>query len=252
MHAHAQVSSIPRWAHVASHYSAKQYVCTFGTMFLPQNSGRDVGAMVEKLPTGIGVLDRMLEGGIPEGSVIALTASPTSQSELILFELTAARRTLYITTRRSQEAIHDAFERTNTHVGQPNIQSVPGDAPLDHVKDLIRTLPDGSNLIIDPIDPLEQLGTARYTAFLNSLQTQMINTGSLAFLHCIEGRAIPAERDITEYVADVIFGLDTTVSGDSVDNRLAVPKFRGGRAMDEPIKLELRDTVSIDTSRDIA
>ncbi len=204
------------------------------------------------LPTGIGVLDRMLDGGIPEGSIVALTASPASQSELILYEMTNARRTLYVTTRRSPEAIRDAFERTNTEVGQPNIQGVPGDAPLDHVRDMVRTLPEGSNLIIDPIDTLEELGSNRYTAFLNGLQTQMINTGSIAFLHCIEGRAIPKQRDITEYVADVIFGLETRISGDSLENRLAVPKFRGGRAMDEPIKLELRDSVSIDTSRDIA
>ncbi len=208
--------------------------------------------MVEMLPTGIGVLDRMLDGGIPAGSIVALTASPASQSELILFELTDARRTLYVTTRRSPEAIRDAFERTNAQVGQPNIQGVPGDAPMDHVKDMVRTLPEGSNLIVDPIDTLEQLGSRRYTAFLNGLQTQMINTGSIAFLHCIEGRAIPEPRDITEYVADVIFGLDTTISGDSLENRLAVPKFRGGRALDEPIKLELRDSVAIDTSRDIA
>lgn len=204
------------------------------------------------MPTGIGVLDRMLDGGIPAGSVIALTASPASQSELILYELTATRRTLYITTQRSPEAIRDAFERTNTEVGRPNIQGVPGDAPLDHVKDMVRTLPEGSNLIIDPVDTLERLGTSRFTTFLNGLQTHMINTGSLAFLHCIEGHNISDQRDITEYVSDVIFGLETTVSGDSVENRLAVPKFRGGRAMDEPIKLELRDTVAIDTSRDIA
>ena len=208
--------------------------------------------MREILPTGIGVLDRMLDGGLPEGSMIAFSASPTSQSELILYELTDARPTLYITTRRSPEAIYDAFERTDTNVGQPNIQGIPGDAPLDHIKDMIRTLPEGSNLIIDPIDPIEQVGPQRYTAFLNGLQTQMINTGSIAFLHCIEGRSIPKERDITEYVADVIFALETTVTGDRVENRLAVPKFRGGRAMDEPIKLELRDSVSIDTSRDIA
>lgn len=208
--------------------------------------------MVRKLPTGIDVLDRMLDGGLPAGSVIAFTASPASQSELILYELTSSRRTLYLTTRRSPESIHDAFERTNARVGRPNIEDVPRDSPLDHVKDMVRMLPEQSNLIIDPVDPLEGVGSTRYTNFLNSLQTQMINTDSLAFLHCIEGRAVPDERDITEYVADVVFGLDTSVRGDAVENRLTVPKFRGGRAMDEPIKLELRDTVAIDTSRDIA
>lgn len=223
----------------------------FGRTFKRRTDAITV-AMAPKHPTGIDVLDRMLDGGLPAGSVIAFTASPASQSELILYELTAARRTLYVTTQRSPESIHDAISRTRSRVGQPNIQGVPGDTPLDHVKDLVRMLPENSNLIIDPVDTLERIDDSRYINFLNSLQTHMINTGSLAFLHCLEGRRVPAARDVTEYVADVVFGLETTVKSDSVENRLTVPKFRGGRAMDEPIKLELRDTVAIDTSRDIA
>ena len=53
-------------------------------------------------------------------------------------------------------------------------------------------------------------------------------------------------------MADVVFQLETTVEGDRIENRLAVPKFRGGRAMSDVIKLELSDEVDIDTSRDIA
>lgn len=208
--------------------------------------------MAQKLPTGIDVLDRMLEGGIPAGSVVALIASPASQSELILYELTAARRTLYISTIRSADAVRDSFDRTHTRIGQPNIQPLPGDAPLDHAHRQIRTLPDDSNLIIDPVNPLERASGSRYRHFMNGLQTHMINTNSVAFLHAIEGRNVPELRDTTEYMADVVFDLETSVRGDSVVNRLTVPKFRGGRAMDEPIKLELRERVSIDTSRDIA
>lgn len=208
--------------------------------------------MAGKLPTGIDVLDRMLEGGIPAGSIVALTASPASQAELILYELTSARRTLYLTTVRSADAVRDAFERTHTRVGQPNIEPLPGDAPLDHAHRQIRTLPDDSNLIVDPVDPLERATATRYRHFLNGLQTHMVNTESVAFLHAIEGRRVPELRDTTEYMADVVFDLETKVRGDDIVNRLTVPKFRGGRAMDEPIKLELRERVSIDTSRDIA
>ena len=208
--------------------------------------------MARKLPTGIDVLDRMLEGGIPAGSVVAITAAPASQIELILYELTAARRTLYLSTIRSPEAVKDALSRTRTRVGQPNIQPLPADAPLDHANRQIRTLPDESNLIIDPLDPLEEASPARYQHFLNGLQTHMINTESVAFLHATSGRTEPDQRDTTEYMADVVFQLDTSVRSDAVENRLTVPKFRGGRAMDEPIKLELRERVSIDTSRDIA
>ncbi len=87
---------------------------------------------------------------------------------------------------------------------------------------------------------------------MNDLQNHIVNTGSLAILHCLDGRSIPPLRDTTEHFADVIFQLDTRVRGDEVENRLAIPKFRGGRAPKDVIKLDLDEEVSIDTSRDIA
>ena len=208
--------------------------------------------MANILPTGIAVLDRMIGGGIPAGSVVAITAKPASQSELILYELTAARPTLYLTTLRSRAAVAQALEEAQTRVGDPHIHDLGREAPLDHANQQIRTLPEGASLIIDPVDPLESGGSVRYSSFLSELQTHMTNTGSVAFLHAMEGRSVGEERDLTEYMADVVFRLETKVQGDTLENRLAVPKFRGGPAMDEPIKLELRDRVSIDTSRDIA
>jgi hypothetical protein len=59
-------------------------------------------------------------------------------------------------------------------------------------------------------------------------------------------------RDSTEHFADVVFELKTTTQGDEVENKLAIPKFRGGRAPNDIIKLDLMEEVSIDTSRDIA
>lgn len=208
--------------------------------------------MSRTLPTGIDVLDRMLGGGIPTGSVVAITADPASQSELILYELTAARPSLYLSTLRSRASVADALEAAQTPVGDPHIQDVGRDAPLDHVNRQMRTIPEGATLIVDPVDPLEAAGEARYGSFLNELATHMTNTGGIAYLHGTEGRSVADTRDVTEYMADVVFRLETEVRGDSIENRLAVPKFRGGPALDEPIKLELREQVSIDTSRDIA
>jgi hypothetical protein len=53
-------------------------------------------------------------------------------------------------------------------------------------------------------------------------------------------------------MADVVFDLSTDFEGSEVENRLAVPKFRGGTALDETIKLKLAEGVTVDTSRDIA
>jgi KaiC/GvpD/RAD55 family RecA-like ATPase len=205
-----------------------------------------------RLPTGITVLDRQLGGGLPAGSIVTLTASPASQSELLLYELTATRGTLYLTTVRSDQAVKDALERTTTRVGRPTVRDIGGDAPLDHANRLIRSLPEGANLIIDVVDILERSPRARYRNFLNELQTHMMNTGGLAILHALDGRNVPENRDLTEHMSDVVFQLETRVSGSEIENRLAIPKFRGGAAMNETIKLQLTEQVTIDTSRDIA
>ncbi len=208
--------------------------------------------MANRLPTGISVLDCQLGGGIPSGSIVLLSATPASQSELFLYELTAARGTLYLTTVRSSTAVQDALDRSTTRIGRPTIRDIGGDAPLDHANRLIGALPEGANLIIDVVDVLERRNEARYRNFLNELQTTMVNTGGLTILHGLNGRAVPDNRDLSEHMADVVFDLRTEVNGSEIVNRLAVPKFRGGRALGETIKLRLEEQVTIDTSRDIA
>ena len=87
---------------------------------------------------------------------------------------------------------------------------------------------------------------------MTELQTHMVNTGSIAFMHCMKEQTPPQNRSSTKHMADVVFDLETQVRGSELENRLTVPKFRGGTALKESIKLELADEVAIDTSRDIA
>ena len=208
--------------------------------------------MSERLNTGISALDRELEGGIPAGSIVALTAAPASQAELFLYELTAARGTLYLSLDRTSDAVSNSIENAPTRTGNPTVRDVTGDAPLDNASRLVAALPESSNLIVDPIDILERRDPARYRNFLNELQNHIYNTKGLAVLHCLDGQTVPQLRDTTEHMADVVFELETTIKGDRIENRLAVPKFRGGRALSEVIKLDLAATIEIDTSRDIA
>ncbi|MGM0590173.1 MAG: RAD55 family ATPase [Halobacteriota archaeon] len=208
--------------------------------------------MAGRLQTGISVLDRQLGGGIPAGSIVLLTAEPASQSELFLYELTSVRGTLYLTTVRSGQAVQDALDRSLTRVGTPTVRDIDADAPLDHANRFVRDLPEGANLIIDVADVLERTDHARYQSFLNQLQTHMVNTGGLAVLHALKGPTPPENRVLSQHMADVVFDLQTRVKGSEIENRLAVPKFRGGQALDETIKLRLAEGVTIDTSRDIA
>jgi archaellum biogenesis ATPase FlaH len=209
--------------------------------------------MTNRLRTGIDVLDRKLGGGLPAGSLVALTAHPASQAELLLYELTATRGTLWLTLDRTAESVRESIEQTPTTTGDPTIRHISGEAPLDNAGKLISALPETSNLIVDPLDVLEsQEPPSRFRSFMNDLQNHTFNTNSLAILHCLDGRSVPPLRDTTEHFADVVFDLTTSVTGDEVENKLAIPKFRGGRAPVDTIKLDLVEEVSIDTSRDIA
>jgi KaiC/GvpD/RAD55 family RecA-like ATPase len=209
--------------------------------------------MTDRLRTGIDVLDRKLDGGIPAGSMVALSASPSSQAELFLYELTATRGTLWLSLNRTAEAVTDSIETTPTDTGDPTVRHISGEAPLDNASKLISALPETSNLIVDPLDVLEsQEPPSRFRSFMNDLQNHIFNTNSLAILHCLEGRDVPHLRDTTEHFADVVFHLETDITGDEVENRMSIPKFRGGRAPSDTIKLDLVEEVSIDTSRDIA
>jgi KaiC/GvpD/RAD55 family RecA-like ATPase len=209
--------------------------------------------MSNPLPTGIDVLDRKLGGGLPAGSMVALTAAPASQAELFLYELTATRGTLWLSLDRTASAVRDSIDNTPAKTGDPTVRHISGEAPLDNAGKLVSALPQTSNLIVDPLDVLEsQEPPSRFRSFMNDLQNHVFNTDSLGILHCLDGRSVPPLRDTTEHFADVVFHLSTDIEGDEVENRLAIPKFRGGRAPSDIIKLDLVEEVSIDTSRDIA
>ncbi|MFC6974728.1 RAD55 family ATPase [Halomicroarcula sp. GCM10025709] len=208
--------------------------------------------MTRSLPTGIDVLDRKLNGGIPPGRVVALSASPTSQSELFLYEVASVQETVYATTERSVEAVEETLAGLGTERRTVEVRGV-GDDPLTTLRRLLDDVDDRTAFVVDPVLPLErQSGPAAYRAFLNDLTDRMIETGSIAVLHCLDRRTLPENRDTTEYMADIVFDLSTELRGDSLENRLLVPKFRGGRALEETIKLNLAADVTIDISRKIA
>jgi len=207
--------------------------------------------MATRLSTGVDVLDRELGGGIPSGSVVAFCAPPASQSELFLYELTTARRTLYLTADRTENAVQEALTRTAAPTGDPTVRYVAGDAPLENARRLFRNAGEGAGLVIDPVDPLERADQARYQNFLNDLTNHMQNTQGVAVLHCLTGREAEA-RTLTEHMADVVLRLYVERDGTDIETQLGVLKFRGGQAPEDTIKLQLAERVQIDTSRDIA
>ena len=210
----------------------------------------DGSGRMETLPTGISALDRQFGGGIPSGSVVVLEADPDSQSELILDRLARARECRYLTTVRSAESVEAALSLDGDE--ETTVEATDGGG-LDEAASLTEDVPEGGTLIVDSVEPFEEHASpAAYADFLDGMRTRVDDADGVAVLHALRGGEDQRTRRVTEQVADVVFDLRTTVTGTEIANRLIVPKFRGGAALEEPLKLKLTDTVSVDTSRDIA
>lgn len=207
---------------------------------------------VTRLSTGMEVLDRKFDGGIPAGRTVALAAAPASQSELFLYEMAAVRDTVYLTTERTAADVEAALARTETPLDDVEIHGIAAESPLTDARLVIEELDDESTVILDPVGPLERTNASEYRAFLNDLKRRTAETGSLTLLHCLGGRDVPPQRDRTEYLVDVIFDLITERRGGSIENSRMVPKFRGGRSLSDAIELDLTSDVTIDVSRKIA
>lgn len=219
---------------------------------IEQKSAQDT--TLNRLSTGIDVLDEQLEGGIRPGSIVLLSAPPISQSEVLLAALTRPRPTLYLTTQRGVETTRQSLNWSGAELDRCTLVSVDDSdpMPINQAYEFVERISDRSTLIIDTIDPLETAEPRRLWTFLNGVRSRLEETASLGVFNAMNGREVPPNRDVTEHFADVVFELKTDTRGEYIENRLYIPKVRGGKPLEEVIKVELTDGVSIDTSREIA
>lgn len=207
--------------------------------------------VTRRVATGVRALDRKLDGGIPSGSLVTLLAEPASQAELFLAEFAAGQRTVYLSGERTPTAVTSSL-RTRGASDDLTVSRLDREGPVNDALGHVDRLPDESVFVVDPVEPLERAAAGEFRAFLETLRATLSQTDSVAVLHALKHGSSPPQRHRTEYLSDIVLDLETVRADDSLDSRLFVPKFRGGRALTEPLRLDLTDRIDVDTSRDIA
>lgn len=207
----------------------------------------------DRLEMGIEVLDEKLGGGITPGSIVVLSGNPASQSEQFLGEIAAERPTLYVTTVRSESSVRETLPDQHHAV----VVDLDNHDPA-YVLELVAAVPDRAHVVVDHVGPLERLGDRSqswrsglsYGEFLGDLRERIGERAGVVYLHCLDGASTPPERETTYHLADAVFELTTRREGDEVSHTLTVPKYRGG-SLDDVIRLDVRDGVEVDFSRNI-
>lgn len=206
-----------------------------------------------RFSTGLEFLDRRLDGGIPIQSIVALTAPPSSQSELLLYQFTRAQPTVYLSTVTPQE--EEVLSLVDKVVQRPKEVTFSYASPsslLQNPESVLSRIENESYVIVDVANGLEEASREEYLSFLDKLKERVRETDSVAVLYCLTEEENPPQRSLTLKRADHVWQLEQRTLTNTISTRLLVTKSRGYRALTEPIPLLLSDRVLVDTSRNIA
>jgi archaellum biogenesis ATPase FlaH len=227
-----------------------------------------------KLQTGIRKIDRELDGGIEQGSLLSVIAGPATQSEALFQQLIGERPTLYLTTLREPESVEkrlgtDSEEvfvkdvRGSQTMDKEFLKQITGtrsyslsidetDDILDAVYETIERVDREMNVILDPINPLEETDQpGAYREVINKFQSKMLETGGVGVLHCVTLEDAPPLRDVTLAISDVVFELDLVQLTNEMQYQLTIPKNRGGTPLLEETAVKFDSEVWIDDTRNI-
>lgn len=204
--------------------------------------------------TGLRFLDSQLDGGLPVGTLLVITAPASSQSELLLFHLATSQQMLYVSTTTSAEVEHQLAIEESAITSPVRLEfshMTPEEMVTDPESFFTRIQPE-SFVVIDPIDGLEQAVEDQYLSFINALKHRLRETDSIGVFHGLDTEPIPDARRLTLHRADTVWRLEQLVLSREIKTRLLITKARRGRALSEPISLVVSDRVRVDTSRRIS
>ncbi len=225
--------------------------------------------------TGIDILDKKLDGGLPEGSLVCIYANPITMPEAFLYQFATVVKTYYFITSRPAEYVKENIENMGlsadkiefidvftqyymNEYGQFVIVDAYRDKEIfdfvDHTLNRIQESGEKYNVIFDSISFFLKLNVSIGIKewLINKLYIQAKQTNNVYYIYLMKNVHPPDIVNMVIDISDVVFDIDIERIGDRMNSRLAIPKIRNKTPMLETFKFYISEGVQIDTSRDIA
>ncbi|MBO8179404.1 MAG: recombinase RecA [Archaeoglobus sp.] len=228
------------------------------------------------VPTGIVLLDRRLDGGLPPGSFVCIHANPLAMPEAFLYQFATVMKTYYFTTSRPAKFVKIDMEKLRldtqfvtfidvyeqyylNEYGQFIVEDKYRDKEIfDYVDDRLSKIAEEEsgeyNIIIDSLSFFLNLNTdwGLKDWLINKLYTISKEKGVVVYCHLVKDlHPLDVVNKVLE-ISDVVFDVEVERVGERLVSKFAVPKLRGKRPVSEYFRFYIEEGIQVDTSRDIA
>jgi KaiC/GvpD/RAD55 family RecA-like ATPase len=228
------------------------------------------------VPTGIVLLDRRLDGGLPAGSFVCVHADPIAMPEAFLYQFATVMKTYYFTTSRPAKFVRRDMEKLRLDVqhvqfvdifsqyylneyGQFIVEDKYRDKEIfDFVGDRLAKIQEEEkgeyNIVIDSLSFFLNLSVewGLKEWLLNKLYSISKERGVVVYCYLIKDLHPPDVVNKVLDISDVVFQVEAERVGERIVSKFAVPKLRGKMPVMEYFRFTVEEGVQVDTSRDIA
>ncbi|WP_202320496.1 RAD55 family ATPase [Archaeoglobus neptunius] len=228
------------------------------------------------VPTGIVLLDRRLDGGLPAGSFVCVYADPVSMPETFLYQFATVMRSYYFTTNRPAKFVKRDVEKLHldteqiifvdiysqyylNEYGQFIVEDKYRDKEIfDFVDEQLSKIVEENsseyNIIVDSLSFFLNLSVdwGLKDWFLNKLYTISKEKGVVVYGYLLKNVHPASVVNKVLDLSDVVFDIESERVGERIVNKFAVPKLRGKQPLTEYFRFYVEEGIQVDTSRDIA
>ncbi|MCS7144371.1 MAG: RAD55 family ATPase [Archaeoglobaceae archaeon] len=225
------------------------------------------------VPTGIALLDKRLDGGLPAGSFVCLYADPIAMPEAFLYQFATVNKSIYITTNRPAKFILrdmqlmrldtknvqfiDAF--TEYYINEYGQFVVEDRYRNKEIFDFVSETLDQANdkeaaIIVDSISFFLSLDVewGLKDWILNKLYSKSKESENNVYVYLIKNlHPLSVVYKVLD-LSDVVINVESERVGERIVSKFALPKIRGRRPISEYFRFNIEEGVQVDTSRDIA
>jgi len=224
------------------------------------------------IPTGIALLDKRLDGGLPSGSFVCLYADPIAMPEAFLYQFATSSKSVYVTTNRPAKYVLrdiqmmrldgknvlfiDVFTQYYLNdSGQFVVEDRYRNKEIfDFMAENIEKIEKDSVIVVDSLSFFLNLDVefGLKDWLLNKLYAKSKEFENNVYVYLIKNvHPLNIVYKVLD-LSDVVINVECERTGERLISKFALPKIRGKKPINEYFRFVVEEGVQIDTSRDIA